>query len=108
MPGLPAVIQLVMSRAVIGASRIPLLKCAVATQSPSTPGHGPSTGRLSGAHGRNPYHVRLIGRSPSAGTSSIAARRSPAIALAVTAPWKPTGATGAPTDRKGVGEGGAK
>src|SRR5947208_6580811 len=97
MPGLPAVIQLVMSRAVIGASRIPLLKCAVATQSPSTPGHGPRIGRLSGAHGRNPYHVRLIGSEASPGTSAIAELSRLATPSAVTDRWKPTFSTVAPT-----------
>src|SRR5439155_26855866 len=55
------VIHSVIRRAVMGASRIPLRKCPVATKSPSTPGHGPSTGRLSGAHGRNPHQARAIG-----------------------------------------------
>ena len=70
--GAPVVIQSVISRAVIGASKMPLRKCAVATHRPSMSGQGPSTGRLSGAHGRKPYQVRTIGNAPSDGTSAIA------------------------------------
>ena len=95
-PGAPVVIQSVMSRAVIGASKMPLRKWAVATHKPSTSGHGPRMGRLSGAHGRKPYHVRAIGSAPSEGTSPMAAASRLAIPSAVTERWKPTRSTVAP------------
>jgi len=60
------------------------------------PGHGPRIGKLSGAHGRKPAHVRLMGNAARPGTSAIAAVRRPATPPAVTERWNPTFSTVAP------------
>jgi hypothetical protein len=81
----------------IGASKIPLRKWPVDTQTFRHPGRGPIIGRPSGDAGRKPDHDLLRVAAAKLGISSMLLRCSRRKTSIVVRLRKPTSSTEAPT-----------